>query len=107
MFVNENIKKEDLPLHLTIGIDSTLVSPDYHMALKIIKQNIKKIIRSITSKSIISKIREKYGHLMTKSKQDHNIKFITYQINENSSNTHEKNNMTEIKQNVLENQIKK
>ena len=40
-------KQKDLPLRLTKGIDSTLVSPAYQMELKMIKQIIKHIIRSI------------------------------------------------------------
>ena len=54
------------------------------MALTMIKQITKHIIRSIKLKSVISNFIEK--NLMTKSKHDYNTNLATYQINDISSN---------------------
>ena len=82
---------------LKIGLDSTLLTPCYDMVLTIIKQIIKHMIGSITLNSIISKILGKYITIMIESKQEHNIKLATHQVNENSSNLHDQKYYDQIK----------
>ena len=88
-------KQKDLPLHLTKGLDSTFGETNLPIGSSKWSYRSANVIRSITLKSIISKLTDKKTEIWWKNQNMvKTSNFYNIPNQWNSSNPHEKNNMT-------------